>query len=82
MLGKAKDLQLCARPGAHLTHRGRAPGGLRRRPGAAAVPSGKQSQRGPPACASERPRFRDGRGTCARTYGAGALRTLGRALLV
>ena len=38
-----------ARPGAHLTPRGWAPGGLRYRPGAAKGPSGKRSQRGPPA---------------------------------
>ena len=40
-------------------------------------------QRGPPAWASLRATesFRDGRDTCARMYGAGALRTLARALL-
>ena len=75
-----------ARLGAHLTPRGWAPGGLRYRPGAAKSPSGKWSQRGPPAwTTSVRLRatesFRDGRDTCARMYGAGALRTLARALL-
>ena len=75
-----------ARPGAHLTPRGWAPGGLRYRPGAAKGPSGKRSQRGPPAWTTSvhlraTESFRDGRDTCARMYGAGALRTLARALL-
>ena len=60
--------------------------GLRRRPGATTGHSGKRSQRGPPAWTTSvhlraTKSFRDGRDTCARMYGAGALRTLARALL-
>lgn len=60
---------------AHLTPRGRALGGLRRRPGAAAGPSGKRGQRGPPACASEGPRAFATAGARSLASGAGNMRT-------